>query len=408
MEINMSLFDFFNFGRKSVNPFVQKNNFATPFIAIGNSTQPTWSARDYGSLAQNGFKQNAVAYRCIRMIAETASVVPIKLYHGRDELSEHPLLNLLATPNREQALPDLLETFYAYLQVAGDSYLELILVDDEPAALHVLRPDRVKIVSGKKGWPLAYEYVVGTHTTRFNIGDDKICRVLHQKLFNPLNDHYGMSPLEAAGLGVDIHNAANAWNKTLFDNAARPSGALVYRGPDGALNLTDEQFSRLKAELENNYQGARNAGRPLLLEGGLEWTPISLSPQDMDFIHAKHAAAREIALAFGVPPMLLGIPGDNTYANYAEANRAFWRQTILPLTERTLRAISHWLRNLYQESADLNLKPNLDAIPALSEERARLWQRIGKAQFLTINEQRIALGYGPIEGGDQLPKSKKA
>lgn len=404
----MSLFDFFNFGRKSANPFVQKNSFATPFIAMSNPAQPIWSSRDYGSLAQNGFKQNAVAYRCIRMIAETASVVPIKLYHGRDELTDHPLLNLLATPNREQALPDLLETFYAYLQVAGDSYLELVLLDDEPASLHVLRPDRVKIVSGNKGWPLAYEYVVGTHTTRFNVADDKICRVLHQKLFNPLNDHYGMSPLEAAGLGVDIHNAANAWNKTLFDNAARPSGALVYRGPDGALNLTDEQFSRLKAELENNYQGARNAGRPLLLEGGLEWTPISLSPQDMDFIHAKHAAAREIALAFGVPPMLLGIPGDNTYANYAEANRAFWRQTILPLTERTLRAISHWLRVLYQESADLNLKPNLDAIPALSEERMRLWQRIGKAQFLTINEQRIALGYGPIEGGDQPPKSKKA
>ena len=76
----------------------------------------------------------------------------------------------------------------------------------------------------------------------------------------------------------------------------------------------------------------------MLLEGGLDWKPLSLSPKDMDFIEAKHAAAREIALAFGVPPLLLGMPGDNTYRNYAEANRAFWRQTVLPLVARTRKA----------------------------------------------------------------------
>ena len=78
-----------------------------------------------------------------------------------------------------------------------------------------------------------------------------------------------------------------------------------------------------------------NAGRPLLLEGGLSWQPLSLSPKDMDFLEAKNAAARDIALAFGVPPMLLGIPGDNTYSNLAEANRAFWRTSVVPLVTRT-------------------------------------------------------------------------
>ncbi len=85
-------------------------------------------------------------------------------------------------------------------------------------------------------------------------------------------------------------------------------------------NLTGEQFERLQARAGAGFQGANNAGRPLLLEGGLDWKPLSLSPKDMDFIEAKNASAREIALAFGVPPMLLGIPGDNTYANYQEAN----------------------------------------------------------------------------------------
>ena len=135
----------------------------------------------------------------------------------------------------------------------------------------------------------------------------------------PANDHYGLSPIEAAATAIDIHNTASRWNKALLDNSARPSGALVYTSRDG--NLTPEQYDRLKAELEQGFQGAAHAGRPLLLEGGLDWKSMSLSPKDMDFIEAKHVAAREIALALGVPPMLLGIPGDNTYSNYQEATR---------------------------------------------------------------------------------------
>ncbi len=165
---------------------------------------------------------------------------------------------------------------------------------------------------------------------------------MHLTLFNPLDDHYGLGALEAAAVAIDTHNAAAAWNKALLDNAARPSGALVYAGPDGAV-LSDSQYERLKRELETTYQGSANAGRPLLLEGGLDWKAMSLSPKDMDFMEAKHTAAREIALAFGVPPMLLGIPGDNTYANYQEANRAFWRHTVLPLANRIASALAQWL-----------------------------------------------------------------
>jgi HK97 family phage portal protein len=146
--------------------------------------------------------------------------------------------------------------------------------------------------------------------------------ILHLTLFHPTDDHYGLSPMEAAAVPLDIDNAAGAWNKSLLDNAARPSGALVFSGNP----VSETQFGRLKDELKASYQGAANAGRPLLLEGGLTWQPLSLTPKDMDFIEAKNAAAREIALAFGVPPLLLGLPGDNTHANYAEANRAFYRR----------------------------------------------------------------------------------
>src|SRR5690606_21629198 len=118
-----------------------------------------------------------------------------------------------------------------------------------------------------------------------------------------------------------------------LENAARPSGALVMEsgGKDGWSGLTADQFERLKGELEAAFSGAGNAGRPMVLEGGMKWQAMSLTPADMDFAALKAAAARDIALAFGVPPMLLGLPGDNTYANYREANRALWRLTLLPL-----------------------------------------------------------------------------
>lgn len=89
-------------------------------------------------------------------------------------------------------------------------------------------------------------------------------------------------------MALDIHNAAGAWNKALLDNSARPSGALVYAPKDGG-NLTEEQFERLKVELEEGYTGASGAGRPLLLEGGLDWKAMGYSPQDMDFMEAKMA-----------------------------------------------------------------------------------------------------------------------
>ena len=207
-------------------------------------------------------------------------------------------------------------------------------------------------------------------------------------MFHPLDDHYGLAPSEAAAKAIDLHNAAAGWNKALLDNAARPSGALVC---GGGATLSESQFERLKTELESGFSGAANAGRPLLLEGGLSWQPLSLSPKDMDFMEAKNAAARDIALAFGVPPMLLGIPGDNTYSNFVEANRAFWRQCVVPLVMRTADALSAWLSPGFTDAPRITV--DLDEVPALAEDREALWRRIGSATFLSDDEKREALGW---------------
>lgn len=383
-------------------PPEQKQSRAAHLIAIESGGRARWTPRDYAQLAREGYTRNAIVHRAVRLIAESIGGLSFVLYEGAAEHTAHPLLDLIARPNPRQDGASFLDSVTSHLLLAGNAYVEAVSLADDSAAtasvreLYALRPDRMKVVPGPDGWPQAFDYTVAGRTVRFeqNVTQPPI---LHLTLFNPLDDYYGFSPLEAAAVAVDTHNAAATWNKALLDNAARPSGALVYAGPDGAV-MSDSQFERLKVELADQYQGTANAGRPLLLEGGLDWKPMSLSPKDMDFMEAKHSAAREIALAFGVPPMLLAIPGDNTYSNYQEANRVFWRATVLPLAARIGAALTQWLAPSFGDG--LALAVDTDRIEALSPDRAALWDRVTKAPFLTVNEKRAATGYGALPGGD--------
>jgi HK97 family phage portal protein len=370
-------------------------------IAIESPGRARWTPRDYAALAREGYLGNAVVHRAVKLVAENAAACCFLVYEGAAERDQHALLGLLARPNPRQDAAAFFEALYSHLLLAGNAYVEAVTLDGgaHVRELYALRPDRVRVVPGADGWAEAYEYTVAGRSVRFEQGTARVPPILHLAAFHPLDDHYGLSALEAAAVAVDTHNAAAKWNKALLDNAARPSGALVYDGPEGAV-LADSQYERLKRELAEQYQGTRNAGRPLLLEGGLDWKPMSLSPKDMDFMEAKHAAAREIALAFGVPPMLLGIPGDNTYSNYREANRAFFRQTVLPLAARVGNSIGQWLTPAFGEG--LTLAIDTDRIDALASDRLAAWERVTKAPFLTVNEKRAAVGYGPVDGGDAM------
>ncbi|MGA7001740.1 MAG: phage portal protein [Pseudolabrys sp.] len=389
-----------------------KNIFASPeskssrtglLISLEGGGRARWTPRDYTALAGEGYARNAIVYRAVRLIAESVGSLCFVLYEGAAERDAHPLLDLLRRPNPRQDGASFLESVASHLLLAGNAYIEAVGLEGgggvQVRELYTLRPDRMKLVPGATGWPQAYEYKVAGSTVRFD-QSAALPPILHLTFFNPLDDHYGFSPLEAAAMAVDTHNAAAIWNKALLDNAARPSGALVYDGADGAM-LSTLQYERLRKEFDELHQGMRNAGRPLVLEGGLDWKPMSLSPSDMDFLEAKHAAAREIALAFGVPPMLLAIPGDNTYSNYQEANRVFWRQSVLPLAARIGCSLTHWLAPAFGEG--LMLSADTDKIEALSPDRAALWDRVSKAPFLSVNEKRLATGYGPAEGGDVFP-----
>lgn len=389
----------FPFGRRGGAPAVaemavpdRKASATGRVIAWGSSGRVAWSARDTASLMRNGFMANPVAYRAVTLIAEAAAALPLVVQDEGARYDVHPLLALLERPNAAQGRAEFLEALYAFLVLAGDAWVEAVPGGlGVPAELHVLRSDRMALVPGADGWPVAYDYTVGARTHRFVIGEGAPA-VCHLKAFHPLDDHYGLGRVQAAAAAVDVHNAAGAWSKALLDNAARPSGAIVVRSADGA-SLSSEQYDRLVAEMEAHHTGARNAGRPMLLEGGLDWKPMGFSPADMEFATVKDVAAREIAMAMGVPPMLMGIPGEATYANYAEAHRAFYRLTVLPLAQKVLADLTHWLRGHTGEAVEVRV--DLDHVPALTAEREALWARVTAAPFLTEGEKRSMLGLPP-------------
>ncbi len=385
------------FGRGAdVTPEV-KASASGPVIAWGGGGRVAWSARDTVTLTKVGFLGNPVGFRSVKLIAEAASALPLVLQDTERRFDVHPVLELLARPNGLQGQAELFEALYGQVLLSGDGYLEAVGGDDGvPGELHVLRSDRMSLVPGADGWPVAYEYAVGGRKHRYTVGDG-VLPIAHIKAFHPSDDHYGFSPMQAAASAVDVHNAASRWSKALLDNAARPSGAIIYKGSDGQGTMSSDQYDRLLAEMESHHQGARNAGRPMLLEGGLDWKPMGFSPSDMEFQKTKEAAAREIALAYGVPPMLLGIPGDAAYANYQEAHRAFYRLTVLPLASRVAASVSNWLSEFTGEK--LVLKPDLDQVPALSGERDSQWKRVSEAAFLSDAEKRALLGLPKLSEG---------
>jgi HK97 family phage portal protein len=374
------------FGKKSLEAQAAGEGRRPPLSAAGSlAALGSWPT-SYEAQVRAGYLENAIAQRAVRMVAEGVAAAPIT---GAD-----PRLVQLVT--RRSAGQVLVETTAAQLLLHGNAFVQLL--DDGRGGvgeLYALRPERVSVEPDANGWPVAFRYRVGAQVQRLAAQDaGGRTAVVHIKAFHPLDDHYGLGCLGAAAGAIAVHNAAARWNKALLDNAARPSGALVYDPGDGGV-LSRDQFDRLRAEMEAGFAGAANAGRPMLLEGGLKWQAMSLTPADMDFNGLKAQAAREIALAFGVPPMLLGLPGDNTYANYREANRALWRLAILPLAERILAELSQGLAGHFGDAA---LSVDLDRVPALAEDRERLWGQVSAADFLTREEKRAMVGFGPMAG----------
>lgn len=376
---------------------------AGPVIAAQVVGQAQYAPNDYLAAVRR-VRAHPVAFRCLRLIGKAAaSVTPIVVVDGVEvEAGEngtvgHPLAEIIRRPNPLQGWNEIVEASIGFLHLHGNAYLEAgeNTITKATPELYVLRPERVRLIPDNRGLPAAYEYEVNGQRVRFDMNVDAgELPILHVRDFSPTDDWFGMGCLAAASNAMDLYTSGRDYQKAILDNGGRASGLIKYGGDE---RLSKEQAEDIRDQVQSLYGGVKNAGRVLVLSGGLEYTQLGLKPVDLQGAELRDAAAREIALAFGVPPMVLGIPGDNTYANYQEANRAFWRETMLPLLSHFYGALGRWASTRFGSNVEVRIDP--DSIPALAEEVARKWDAATKADFLTVDEKRELVGYEELDGG---------
>ena len=383
-----------------------KNSNMMGYFGVGTEEAKVYT---YQQLAKEGYLKNAIVYRCVNEISKGASAVPLLLKNGDEIVEQHPLIDLLNRPNPLQSYSEFFNSLFGYVLLGGNAYILKVGSDmGTPQELHQLRPDRMVIKGSGNPIPDRYEYVVNGRVQKTYKVDqvNGYSEVKHVKLWNPLDDYYGLSPMSAAAVEVDQFNMSSKHNVNLLQNGARPSGAVIFKPQDDAgfaANLSESQRQQLLTDLNNRFSGAGNAGRPMLLEGDFDWKEMGLTPKDMDFHRLKNMAATDIALCFGVPSQLVGVPDAQTYANVSEARLALYEETIIPHLRKIQSDLNEWLVPLYDDR--LKLEFDIDSIPALSERKRKTYENVTSAVregIMTRNEAREQIGLSPVDGADGL------
>ena len=362
--------------------------------------QVVWTDRRFEDLVRESYIRNAIAYRCVKLIASAAASVPWVLRKKFKEKYEHPLLDLLAKPNPVTGGHAFMEAVYAYLLLAGNSYIEVVsssLSDGQPRELWAIRPDRMEVVAGNYGLPIRYRYQANGRIIEWGV--DQITNegnIIHLRDFHPLNDWYGLSRVEPAAYAVDRNTAATAHNVSLIQNGARPTGALVFKPvtADGrTITAPEEVITAAENRLADRHMGTANAGRPMVFGGNVEWQQMAISPRDMDFNESKNDSARDICTAFGVPFTLL-VPGQSTYNNIKEAKLELYEDTVIPLVTQVRDMLNLKLTPRFNDK--LRLDMDLDAVLALEPRREikrDATMKLYKEQVITRDEARMELGF---------------
>ena len=358
-----------------------------------------YSPATYRTYALQGYMLNPIVYRCINLIATAVAGVPWRLYRKLPDdkeiqIEQHPVLSLLCHPNPKATQADFITNVLSYLQLSGNVYVQAVgPVVGPPRELYTLRPDRIEIqgtdYDNYCDGMFEPVYMYSCNNTKIPLDMSKIW---HGKLWNPICDFYGLSPLSAASKSIDQLNAALDWNVSLLQNCANPSGVLTAEG-----NLNDEQVTRLKEQMAAKYQSPYNAGRPMVLDGGLKWDQMSLTPHEMEWNIGQQLATKNICIALGVDPVLLGDSANRTYATYRDAEKSFYTSTVLPNLDRLRdEFLNGWLLPRFDNTEDMFFEYDKDEIEILGEDRTVVWDRVlsgMKEGLITLNEARSAIDY---------------
>jgi len=384
-------------------PFKKKSNPAyKTILATMFRGNPAWTKKDIANITKAGYENCCTVFACVNERAGSGAGVPWKLFKlpvskgaKKVEIESHPLLDLMNRPNPQEGGFAFRMKAMAYYLISGNSYMTRIGPEQgPPSEMYSIRPDRMKVLPGNSFEPIAgYRYTVGAQTRKPDFRPEEI---LHLKTFSPLDDWYGLSPITVAAKEIDILNMSREWNMKLLQNDCRPPGGLVVEG-----TLSEEQRGGLEKTLEEKMTGYKNAGKPLVLEGGVKWEPWAINPKDMDGINTDKINSRKICSIFNISPELIGDSENKTYSNYKEARKALYIEAVLPDLDFLRDELNNWLTPAFGDNLHLSYDKN--SIDAIREELSAIYERQGKAWWRTVNEHRISTGDDEIgKSGDMI------
>lgn len=374
------------------------------FLVMQNS--PMRRSQELKNFAKEGYQENVIVYRCINKITQAVSCVDIEVKENGKEVDDtsgedghadaHPAEAILRRPNPSQTWADFITQVITDWLLYGEIFIYRNMVGKEVVELWALSPLHMKVVPSMTGMPQAFEHGDGSTKKIFPVdqmtGDSL---VFFSKTYNPLDTWRGLSPLHAAGLAADTHNAGLDWNHSLLKNGARPSGILEFGEGDAP---DDTLLNRLRERFKMVIQGHGNAGEIPMLFGGAKFTETSQNARDMDFIALMEATEKYVASAYGVPLPLISNDA-STFNNMDVAKEMLYTDTVLPLLNHFLESFGRWLLPHFGEG--LEYCYDKDSIDALEGVRQRRNDRVAKlvtAGLISPDEGREMIGLDALGG----------
>lgn len=372
-------------------------------ISAWRAGSPIFTPRDYRNLTKEAYLTNVIAYKCINMIARNLSGVPWIVYKNEKEVEKHPLIDLLKRPNPLQTGSEFFHTAAAFYLCSGNSYLEAVKTGrGRPGELYSHRPDRIKIIASRFGVPAAYRYENDGEVKEWEVDIVKgTSEIKHIKTFHPLDDWYGMSPIEAAAYAIDQHNEASKFNTSMLQNGMFASGLFSWK-----TNPHETERKRFEEMLVKRFVGARNGGKPIVVSGDMTYIDTNIRPKDAQFLDGKKLTAQEICLAFGVNPILI-FNESVSYNNIDNARLELWEDTVIPLLETFEDAINGWLIPMFGEQG-LEVRFDISETPVMQKRQEKIDEQARGAYrdgLIKKNEARVAMGWDevtPAEGGEEF------
>jgi HK97 family phage portal protein len=342
---------------------------------------------------------------------EAPQVLKQRKVDGTEEvLRSHPVLDLLARPNRDYDDTVLLASSILSDFCAGNAYWYKVRNSQgTPIELQYLPHFLVEPFWPRDGsrFIAGYSYHVGGEYLPLPNED-----VVHLRnpVADPLNIRKGLSPLAAELRAVCTDNEAQTFSAALLKNFGVPG--VVLTPEDADAQITPEQAEELKRLWRERFTGD-GRGDPLGSPARIKVQKVSLSPEELALDSLGRMPAQRICAALRIDPMVLGYPAENkTYANYEAAIGAAWRNMLIPLQSAIDSQLTLQLLSDFTTDPTLRLAHDHTQVAALSEDSTALYKRLSEAvggPFLTPNEARQLAGFEEIDGGEALyPKSAPA